>query len=231
MAKLSALVEQMASLLGLPGAVVLQHARHVREAGYIVQGGRGTGAPDVGVADSSNLLINIIAGREAKDARATVRRYRAVGFKDFRYRRVENARLNISGEHLTEELFGNGAPTALGFLNNKHHDLGGALESLIGAAVAGSLQQLLQRFDNGYIELEIRAPVPTAVFRIGQGTDLPLMWASYDFYAGNPSTKDRKQVDALWRGGDLSTAHKITDKTIFGLGGLIAGRLEGKIDD
>ncbi len=72
MAKLSKLVEVLAASLGVSEQEIRQYARHAREAGLLVQGSRGTAAPEVGLRDGANLLMAYLGGNLAKNASNTI---------------------------------------------------------------------------------------------------------------------------------------------------------------
>ena len=84
MATLSDLVAVTAKVEGLdPGSVAL-YARHMREAGLIKTGGRGTSAAVMGLPDAANLLIGVNTAKSAPEAPQAIRQFRDLHAYEFR---------------------------------------------------------------------------------------------------------------------------------------------------
>jgi hypothetical protein len=84
MATLSDLVAMTAKVEGLdPGSVAL-YARHMREAGLIKTGGRGTSAAVMGLPDAANLLIGVNTAKNGPEAPRAIRQFRDLHAYDFR---------------------------------------------------------------------------------------------------------------------------------------------------
>jgi len=78
MALLSTLVKTIADVEGLEETQVAWVARALREAGFIVQKGRGRGSAHMDVTSSSNLLIGLNGAANARDAVEAVMAFRSL---------------------------------------------------------------------------------------------------------------------------------------------------------
>jgi hypothetical protein len=84
MATLSDLVAVTASVEGLDLGTVALCARHMREAGLIKTGGRGSSAAAMELPDAANLLIGVNTAKSAPEAPRATRRFRALHAYEFR---------------------------------------------------------------------------------------------------------------------------------------------------
>lgn len=145
MARLSSLVVATAAILGLDVESVYQRARHLREAGLIRQGGRGTSAPHMGPSDAANLVLGVMASPSAKDSPECVRLIRSAKF--------EECEVNLSGRVIDDV-----PPFAALKARDRVLKFGPALERIIDQAVKhGDL-----KMDDGALiaNLDIRADQP-----------------------------------------------------------------------
>ena len=76
MARLSELVKTTSRVLNFEERSVILCARYLREAGLILQGGRGPSAAQMRPRDATNLLLGVMASDTIKDAPKSVRQAR-----------------------------------------------------------------------------------------------------------------------------------------------------------
>ena len=223
MAKLSDAVSVLARVSGRPEHEVAIHGRRAREAGLIVQGGRGNSAPDVRVSDIVNLSLTFIGGEFAKDAKRTIKRYRALSADKPFFRESNLKSLRLGAEGVVRRIAENDLPSSLQFFREPH-SFGMALENLIFAAASGQLEQQLNDLsDELEFRIEMYRPFLRAMIRLGDPFDMsgPVFAVSYLRSGANPG-EIRNTFGTFRAEHDRETIVAITGKTIFALGALLA---------
>lgn len=83
MATMKQLISELSEILDVPRSSVNTRYRVLREAGMLVQKGRGLGAENVGPQDAATLLLSVMDPGEIKDTAAATARIRNAEFGDF----------------------------------------------------------------------------------------------------------------------------------------------------
>ncbi len=221
MAKLSALIPAVASVLDLPEETVAIYARHLREARLITTGGRGPGGADMTPRDCTNLLIAIMGADLVKDAPRVVPKYRRL-----------RAGRQTTGWRLPK------MPLPALTRLPAFHAFGAALEGLITAAMDGSLESALEaaskkREKGGFavlpsIEVIVRGPIPVATISIraaAWGEDVtyeePNPWLKSDTPSRDAIKRWKKKIERRGPRGDLERIRIVSMRTIHPLGQLL----------
>jgi hypothetical protein len=224
MAKLSDAVSVLARVSGRPEHEVAIHARRAREAGLITQGGRGNSAPDMRVSDIVNLLLTFIGGEFAKDAKRTIKRYRALIAYN-RFLRRPNEKLYLGIEAVVHRIAQNGMPSSLQFLLEQH-SFGMALEKLILAGASGELERQLSDL-RGYCDdlefrIEMYRPFLQAMIRLGDPFDMAGPVFACPYMQSGANVDEIRSIFGTYRAEhDRETIAVISDRTILALGALL----------
>jgi hypothetical protein len=213
MAKLSDLISTLSGTLGLELATVAQFARHTREAGFIRQGGRGLGAPDMQPSDCAHLLIAIMGSTYAKDSAKSIRRCSSL----------------VAIQNITAETF----PKGLRDLPRQHKFIH-ALVALIESAKNGDVPPSIHKVDprkqlrdagreNSTLQIPqlmvgIVNPIPHAMVTVmthvlSEGVYLDPTFLKLDYQRIGPPSQSRP--------GDLQQIRHITNDTLVELGKLL----------
>jgi hypothetical protein len=136
MARLSDLVKVLAMTEGLDEVSVGIFARRAREAGLILQGGRGRSAARMTVRDAANLLIGVNASALAKDVPKVIKGYRNLVTLSNPAGERSLLRQAVSDSSLHRE------PSLVETICKKGSDFGSSLEMLIAACGSDSPQPL-----------------------------------------------------------------------------------------
>lgn len=197
MAVLSELVKSIAAVEGLEETQVAWVARHLREAGFIAQGGRGRGGAQMTTADATNLIIGLNAASSAKDAARAVSELRLPGKIDDLY--------GMSPELADES----GLFRALCMPNNP----ASCIEALLDCfrSTEGREPELTE--DNSpHISISFSRPILRMELRVEEkqqsNDELPDLIAFIGFEAESISDTD----------GDRSDRTTITEKTLAAVG-------------
>lgn len=121
--------KELARIMGIAGATVAVHDRHLRAAGLRSKHGRGRGAAKVTARDAAHLLTAILGSGAIKDAAQTVRRY---------------AETRAQPRGSSAKLYGATGIVELISLPRDHSFLD-AVEAIIASAASGSLGERIAR--------------------------------------------------------------------------------------
>jgi hypothetical protein len=135
LATLNDLVETLTAATALPEATVFAYGRFAREAGFIVQKGRGRSAAEMTVSDAANLLIAIGAASITREAGPIIQQRRA----------LRGYLVPFRGEYsqLVEDWLQPLGLTKRDHIFELEANLGAALEFLILEAGSGRLHHFL----------------------------------------------------------------------------------------
>jgi hypothetical protein len=217
MAKLSDAVSVLARVSGRPEHEVAIHARRAREAGLIVQGGRGNSAADVRVRDLANLLLTFNGAEYAKDAKQTIKRYRKLVAEPI-YLPTTSPKM-LEAMRKLEALEGT-VPSSFAFLRENQHSFGDALEQILLSAARGDLKRDMDRFEYKDLWITMSRPVLKASISLERLTG-PKGLSKTRHYQVVGGSYDGPLVGTKQTVHDRETSISITQKTLFALGELV----------
>jgi hypothetical protein len=181
----------------------------------------------VRVSDIVNLLLTFTGGEFAKDARRTIRRYRALSAGKPFFRESNPKSLRLGAESVVRHIAENGMPSSLQFLLEQH-SFGVALETLIFAAASGQLEQQLNDLsDELEFRIEMYRPFLQAMIRLGDPFDMAGPVCAVSYTQSGTVDEIRKVFGNFRMEHDRETIVVITGRTIFALGALLADEEAG----
>jgi len=215
------LVRKFSELLGIAEPTIVLHDRNLVVAGLRSKSGRGNSAARMTARDAAHLLVAVLGSSHVKDSAETVRRYR-------------ETRFHKSGS-------GGYDDSTIAALRNlpPDHSFVDAIEALIAAAAAGSLELYINVSEIEGQKIGYEAIVEITVQTPGQLGDISIRGGDASGHGryGLPDPYDQHQslhppieeVDA-WKQkandyyvkSDLTQYRMVTAKTILELGKICA---------